>query len=114
VKAALAGTKAPYSLDELAELAAHCTEQEDNANKVERKVRKSAAALMLVNRIGDHFDGVVTGASSKGTWARVFQPPVEGKIVRGEEGLDIGDRVKVKLLGVNVEAGFIDFARTRR
>ncbi len=114
VKAALAGRKPPYSFDQLAELAAHCTEQEDNANKVERKIRKSAAACMLANRIGDHFDGIVTGASSKGTWARIFRPPIEGKIVRGEEGLDIGDRVRVELLGVDIEAGFIDFARRRR
>ena len=113
VKAALAGKKAPYTFDELGELAGHCTEQEDNANKVERKVRKSAGAMMLSNRIGDHFDGIVTGASSKGTWARIFHPPIEGKIVRGEKGLDIGDRVSVKLLGVDIEAGFIDFGRVR-
>ena len=111
VKAALAKQPAPYTIDELAELAQHCTDQEDAANKVERTVRKAAAAGMLEDRVGDHFEGVVTGASSKGTWVRVFNPPVEGKLVRGEEGLDIGDRVKVKLLGVNVERGFIDFAR---
>ena len=113
VKAALDEKRAPYDVDELAQLASHCTEQEDAANKVERQVRKSAAACMLSNRVGDHFDGIVTGASSKGTWVRIFHPPIEGKLVRGEKGLDIGDRVKVKLAEVNVERGFIDFVRSR-
>ncbi len=74
-------------------------------------MRKAAAALLLQNRIGERFDGVVTGASEKGTWVRVFKPPVEGKVVRGEEGLEVGDRVSVKLLSTDVERGFIDFAR---
>src|SRR5690349_11555002 len=111
VKAALAGTKQPYDLDELAALAEHCTAQEDAANKVERQVRKAAAAYMLQNRVGDRFDGIVTGASSKGTWVRIFHPPTEGKLVRGWQGLDIGGRVKVKLIDVDVERGFIDFGR---
>ena len=113
VKAALAGKPMPYSDDELSELAEHCTNQEDAANKVERQVRKSAAAMLLESRVGDRFEGIVTGASAKGTWARVFNPPVEGKIVHGEEGLDIGDRVRVKLIKVDPERGFIDFVRTR-
>ncbi|HUP61770.1 MAG TPA: RNB domain-containing ribonuclease [Thermoanaerobaculia bacterium] len=113
VKAALANGKPPYTTGDLAQLAAHCTAQEDAANKVERQVRKSAAACMLANRVGDHFDGIVTGASAKGTWVRIFRPPIEGKLVRGEKGLDIGDRVKVKLVGVNIERGFIDFVRQR-
>jgi VacB/RNase II family 3'-5' exoribonuclease len=111
VKAALAGDEPPYSVDELAELAEHCTNQEDAANKVERHVRKSAAAYMLADRVGDTFDGIVTGASSKGTWVRIFNPPIEGKVVRGSQGLDIGDRTRVKLLGVDVDRGFIDFGR---
>jgi exoribonuclease-2 len=111
VKAALEKEAAPYSVDELAELAAHCTNQEDAANKVERQVRKAAAAVMLENRVGDTFEGIVTGASSKGTWVRIFQPPVEGKVVRGEEGLDIGDKTRVKLIHVDADRGFIDFAR---
>ena len=114
VRAAIAGEAAPYSDAELARLAEHCTAQEDAANKVERQMRKSAAALLLSSRIGEKFEGVVTGASSKGTWARVFDPPVEGKVVRGAKGLDVGDRVRVKLLSVDVERGFIDFARQRR
>jgi len=111
VKAALAKKPQPYSIDELAELAQHCTDREDDANKVERTVRKAAAAFMLTDRVGDHFEGIVTGASSKGTWVRIFNPPVEGKLVRGWDGLDIGDRVKVKLLEVDVDRGFIDFGR---
>jgi len=111
VKAVLAGQTSPYTLDELERLAAHCTKQEDAANKVERQVRKSAAALVLESRIGAGFDGIVTGASNKGTWVRVGNPPIEGKVVKGERGLDVGDRVRVRLTGVNVERGFIDFVR---
>ena len=111
LKAALAGHPAPYSRDDLGELARHCTEQEDNANKVERQVRKSAAALLLESRIGERFEGMVTGASEKGTWARIFRPPVEGRVVDGFEGLDVGEKVTVELVGTNVERGFIDFAR---
>jgi len=112
LKAALVGGTSPYRPDELAALAVHCTEREDAATKVERQVRKSAAALLLEARLGERFDAVVTGASAKGTWVRVAQPPVEGKVVRGYEGLDVGDRVRVELLKTDVERGFIDFART--
>jgi exoribonuclease-2 len=112
VKSVLHKEKPAYTRDELAELAEHCTTQEDAANKVERKIRKSAAACLLQSRIGERFDGIVTGAGAKGTWARVFHPPVEGKIVHGFDGLDIGERVHLKLIGVNVDAGFIDFVRT--
>ncbi|MGH2619161.1 MAG: RNB domain-containing ribonuclease, partial [Anaerolineales bacterium] len=111
LKAALAGGPPPYSYDELNRLARHCTEQEDSAAKVERQVQKSAAALLLASRIGERFDAIVTGASEKGTWVRIFQPPVEGKVVRGFEGLDVGDRIRVELAGTNVERGFIDFVR---
>ncbi|HLC05818.1 MAG TPA: RNB domain-containing ribonuclease [Anaerolineales bacterium] len=111
LKAALAGGPLPYGIDELNGLARHCTEQEDNAAKVERQVEKSAAALLLGSRIGERFEAIVTGASKKGTWVRIFQPPVEGKVVRGFESLDVGDRVRVQLAGTNVERGFIDFVR---
>jgi len=74
-------------------------------------VRKSAAALLLESRIGERFDAIVTGASEKGTWVRILQPPVEGKLVHGFDGLDIGDRVRVELIRTDVEQGFIDFAR---
>jgi len=112
VKAALNGGRSPYDDDELAALATHCTEQEDAANRVERQVRKSAAALLLRTRIGERFDAIVTGASEKGTWVRVLQPPVEGKLIHGHDGLDVGDRVGVRLVSVNVERGFIDFDRS--
>ena len=113
VKAALDGRELPYTPDELTALARHCTQGEDNAAKVERHVRKSAAALLLESRVGDVFDGIVTGASSKGTWARILRPPIEGRVVRGFEGLDVGDRVRVKLLGTDVERGYIDFVAGR-
>jgi exoribonuclease-2 len=111
LKAALAQRATPYPASVLQGVAQHCTTQEDAAQKVERQVRKSAAALLLERRIGEVFDAIVTGASSKGTWARVFHPPVEGRVVRGEERLDVGDRVRVKLLSTDVERGYIDFAR---
>jgi exoribonuclease II len=112
VKSALAGQKASYGDDDLARLATHCTEQEDAANKVERQVRKSAAALLLSPRVGERFDAIVTGANEKGTWVRILAPPVEGKLVQGAGGLDVGDRLGVRLVSVNVERGFIDFERT--
>jgi exoribonuclease-2 len=111
LKAALDGSPAAYTDDELRELADHCTVQEKNATKVERQVRKAATALLLINRIGQHFEGVVTGASDKGTWVRIVEPVAEGKVVRGAAGLDVGDRVPVQLVHVDPERGFIDFAR---
>jgi len=111
LKGALAARPVPFGSDELNELAAHCTQQEDAAKKVERQVRKSAAALLLHDRIGQRFDALVTGASDKGTWARVLTPPVEGRVVKGFKHLDVGDRIRVELLEVDVERGYIDFAR---
>ena len=112
VKATLAGARPAYSAGELAALAQHCTEQEDAATKVERQVRKSAAALLLEHRVGQRFEGVVTGASEKGTWVRILKLPVEGRVVRGGSRLDVGDRVTVELVATDVERGFIDFARS--
>lgn len=111
LKAAIAGQPPGYSMAELAEIARTCTRREDDANKVERQVRKSAAALLLEGQRGRRFEGLVTGAADKGTWVRVFDPPVEGRVVEGERGLDVGDRVTVRLVRTDVEAGFIDFAR---
>lgn len=111
LKAAFGKKPAPYSLDELSQLGQHCTQQEDAAQKVERQVRKSAAALLLENRVGETFDAIVTGASDKGTWVRTLHPLVEGRLERGFQGLDVGDRVRVRLLSTDVERGFIDFAR---
>jgi len=110
VRAALAGEPVPYDRESLTTLAAHCTKKEDDAQKVERLLRKAAAACLLSGRIGEEFSGIVTGASPKGTWVRIFEPPVEGRIERDGEGLDVGDRVRVKLLSTQPERGFIDFA----
>jgi exoribonuclease II len=109
VKAMLAKAPPPYSSIELAALAEHCTRQEDAAQKVERQMRKSEAALVLEQRIGQVFDGVVTGASPEGVWVRIFSPPAEGKVVTTEAGLALGDKIRVKLVSTNVERGFIDF-----
>jgi len=111
VRAALGRERVPYDRDELGALAAECTLKEDGAQKVERLVRKAAAACLLTRHIGQQFDGIVTGASAKGTWVRIFDPPTEGRVERGWEGLDVGDRVRVRLVHTNPERGFIDFAR---
>jgi exoribonuclease-2 len=111
LKTAVVADQLPYTSDELAALATHCTQQEDKARKVERRVRKSAAALFLAGRIGEEFDAIVTGASDKGTWVRLLKPPVEGKLTRGEAGAAVGDRVRVRLANLNVQQGFIDFVR---
>jgi exoribonuclease-2 len=111
LKAAIDGQSVPYRKDELDVLAAHCTEAEDAANKVERQVGKSAAALLLESRIGEQFDAIVTGASEKGTWVRLLNVPVEGKLVQGFVGVDVGDRIRVQLTSLDVQRGFIDFRR---
>jgi exoribonuclease-2 len=110
VKAALADAPAPYFDDDLAAIAQHCTEREDAARKVERNVRKTAAAILLGDRIGDVFEAIVTGVTKNGTYVRTITPPAEGRVMRGEKGFDVGDRVRVKLLSTNAEKGFIDFA----
>lgn len=99
----------PYTTAELEELSTHCTMQEDNANKVERRMIKSAAALLLITQIGHVFPGIITGSSDRGVWVRIFQPPIEGKVVRGFENKDVGDKVNAKLISVDVPNGYIDF-----
>ena len=111
VKAALIDAPTPYKPEELKYLADRCTEKEDDAEKVERHLRKSAAALLLESRIGQRFDAIVTGASNKGTWVRLLDPPVEGRMGSGANGLDVGDRVRVELVRTDVERGYIDFAK---
>jgi exoribonuclease-2 len=113
LKASFSDRSLPYSISELTALAELCTKREDDATKIERQLRKSAAALLLSRRIGEEFASIVTGASQKGTWVRIFHPPIEGRLERGFEGLDVGDRVRVKLVHTNVERGFIDFVRAR-
>jgi len=109
LKAVLTAAPAPYTNAELGKLAAHCTTQEDAAQKVERKVRKSEAALLLDSHIGQRFDAIVTGISSGNTWVRIFTPPAEGKLVHGVPGLKVGQQLRVKLISTDVERGFIDF-----
>jgi ribonuclease R len=111
VKATLQNVPHPYGEQELAALAAHCTIQEHNAAKVERAVRKSAAALLLSGREGQRFDAIVTGAAAKGTWVRIAAPTTEGKVIRGYTGMAVGDRVRVELVHTDVERGFVDFVR---
>ena len=112
IKAALQGRAPLYNLDQLEALARHCTEMEDVVNKVERQVAKSAAALLLERRIGERFDSIVTGAADKGTWVRLLSLPVEGRLVAGFEGADVGDRVRVRLASVDVQRGYIYFKKT--
>ncbi|HSW20702.1 MAG TPA: RNB domain-containing ribonuclease, partial [Ramlibacter sp.] len=111
LKAAIAGAPPPYGFEALQTIARHCTLQEDNANKVERQVLKAAAALLLQQRIGEVFDAIVTGVPQKGTFVRIARPLVEGRLVRGFEGLDVGDAARVRLLAVDPQQGYIDFER---
>ena len=110
VKAAIAQAPAPYTNDELAAIAAHCTERENAANRVERVARKAAAAILLSHRIGATFSAIVTGVNADGTYVRLLSPPAEGRVVRGEAGMDVGERVRVTLLSTDPARGFIDFA----
>ncbi len=111
LKAALSAAPAPYSLAELDALATHCTQQEDAAQKVERKLRKCEAALLLESHVGQRYDAIVTGRSDTDTWVRVLTPPVEGKLVGRASELDIGQRLRVELVATDVERGFIDFVQ---
>jgi len=111
LKAAVRGESTPYHSDELQTLATHCTKQEDAAKKVERQVRKSAAAMLLEHRIGEQFDAIVTGAAAKGTWVRLLHPPIEGRLESGFDGIDVGNRLRVQLVRTNVDRGYIDFRR---
>ncbi len=113
IKAAIAKTSSPYTNTELSELAAHCTAQEDAVHKVERQMRKSEAALLLHSRIGQYFDGIVTGSSEYGVWVRIFSPPTEGRLGGDIPELKLGQSVRVKLISTSVERGFIDFAIVR-
>jgi exoribonuclease-2 len=109
VKAVLAGKPSPYTNDELDVIAKHCTEREDAARKVERQVRKVAAAVSMADHVGETFDAIVTGVNKNGTFVRLVHPPVEGRVTRGEEGMDVGERWKVRLLSTDPVRGYVDF-----
>ncbi|MDY0287703.1 MAG: RNB domain-containing ribonuclease [Sphaerochaeta sp.] len=111
LKAAISALPSPYTVEELRTLAQKCNEAENSANKVERKMVKAAAAILLEPRVGEQFDALVTGAAAKGTWVRIMDPPLEGRLARGFKGLDVGDSLRVQLTSTNVERGFIDFKR---
>jgi exoribonuclease-2 len=111
IKGLLAGQPALYSDDELAAIATNCTVKGDAARKVEREMSKRLAAVAVSNRIGQRFDAIVTGATAKGTFVRVLQPHVEGLLAQGQQGVDVGDRLRVKLIRTDVQRGYIDFAR---
>lgn len=111
VKAFISGQKPPYSDAELAAIAQNCTVKADAARKVERSMVKRIAAVALRDRVGQTFEALVTGASEKGTYVRIQKPAVEGRVLQGFQGMDVGDRVRVKLIGADPQNGFIDFAR---
>jgi exoribonuclease-2 len=113
LKSILGKSELPYAREELEGLASHCTLKEDDANKVERLVAKSAAAMLFSSRIGDQFSAICTGAADKGTWVRILRPPIEGRLLHGFEGVDVGQRLEVKLIHTDVERGYIDFERVQ-
>jgi exoribonuclease-2 len=107
----LASQHNPYSDEELTAIAANCTEKEDAAKKVEREMSKFLAAVAMQHRIGEVFDAIVTGATEKGTFVRVLDPHLEGLLAQGQKGLDVGDRLRAKLVRTDVQKGYLDFAR---
>lgn len=110
LKALLAGSPPPYGVAELEEIASHCNERSSDARRVERQLRKDAAAALMAPRLGQDFDAIVTGVKSTATYVRLLHPPVEGRVVRGEEGLQVGDTVRVRLLSTDQSVGHLDFA----
>ena len=113
LKSAISGKPVPYTIEQLEQIATHCTMKEDDVKKVERQVEKSANAILMKSRIGEIFEAIVSGASPKGTWIRLFHPHVEGKLVNGFKGLNVGHILKARLTHINVELGFIDFERVQ-
>jgi exoribonuclease-2 len=111
LKAVLAGQKNPYSDAELTAIAANCTLKENSAKKVERDMSKRLAAVAMHNRIGEVFDAMVTGATDHGIFVRTLEPRIDGLLAQGDQGLDVGDKLRVKLIRTDVQHGFIDFAR---
>jgi VacB/RNase II family 3'-5' exoribonuclease len=111
IKSVLDKGATPYSDGELSSIAANCTEKEDAARKVERKMFKRIAAVALATRVGTVFNGVITGVTPKGTFVRIISPPAEGLLIHGEHGVDVGDQMKVKLVSTDPRRGYLDFAR---
>jgi exoribonuclease-2 len=111
VKAVLANQPPPYTDDALSGVAIDCTAKADAARKVEREMSKRIAAVAMSGRIGESFDAIVTGVTPHGTFVRVLNPHVEGLLAEGQQGADVGDKLRVKLIQTDVERGFIDFAR---
>ena len=111
VKATLAGEPAPYTFEQLNALAARCNERESAARKIERQIGKTVAASVMATRVGEEFDAIVTGINERGTFARILNPPVDGRVVENETNLQIGDKVRVRLIDTDARQGFIDFAR---
>ena len=110
MKAALKNAPSPYGKEELTAAAAWCTDRERAAKKVERFMTKAEAAVLLAGKLGQVFDAIVTGASDKGTYARLLDPPVEGKIVKSIRGIYVGKKVRVRLINLDPRNGFVDFA----
>jgi VacB/RNase II family 3'-5' exoribonuclease len=113
LKSAISGSTIPYTTEQIEQIAQHCTLKEDDVKKVERQVEKSANAILMQSRIGEIFEAIVSGASPKGTWVRLFHPHVEGKLVTGFKGLKVGQKLKVRLDNIKVELGFIDFEKVQ-
>src|SRR5215472_11205498 len=111
IKSMLAGQRNPYSVGELTAIASNCTVKEDAARKVEREMSKRLAAVAMQNRIGETFDAIVTGMTDQGTFVRALQPRIEGLLAQGDNGLDVGDKIRAKLIRTDPRKGFIDFAR---
>lgn len=109
IKAILIQQNAPYNKRELSDIASWCTDRDHSSKKVERFMRKVAGAVLLSDKIGQVFDAIVTGASDKGTYVRLLHPPVEGRVMRGEKGFEVGQRVRVRLVSMVPEKGYIDF-----
>jgi exoribonuclease-2 len=111
IKATIAGKPAPYTFEELNVIADRCNERESAARKIERHIRKTIAAAVMAPRIGETFEAIVTGITPKGVFARILNPPVDGRIVSGESGLEVGEKVSIKLIDTDSQRGFIDFKR---
>ncbi|MGA7416148.1 MAG: RNB domain-containing ribonuclease [Bryobacteraceae bacterium] len=111
VKSVLAKQQPPYSDPQLGSIARNCTLKEDAARKVERVMNKRIAAVALQPRVSETFAAVVTGVTPKGVFVRISNPPAEGLLARGQQGVDVGDQLNVKLLSTDPRRGYLDFGR---